>query len=85
MRRACPHTIFLLGTLPHKQIKETVTVLELIEWTRYLDDLLNIGKTYFEGTIKQINQHELQCHRYRSSFSDLLSMLSVSLTSKNIF
>ena len=56
-----------------------------ISTSRYLDDLLNIGKTYFEGMIKQINPPELQYYNYQSSFLDLLSMLSVSLTSKNIF
>ena len=38
-----------------------------ISTSRYLDDLLNIDNTYFDGLISQINPLELQLNKANSS------------------
>ena len=51
--------------------------------TRYLDDLLNIDNTYFEGMVNQINPSELQLNKANTSdtvvpFLDLHLHVSIS-------
>ena len=57
--------------------------------SRYLDDLLNIGVTYFDGMVKQIYPSELQVNQTNSSdtkapFLDLHLTISDGFVSSKI-
>ena len=57
--------------------------------SRYLDDLLNIDKTYFDGMVKQIYPSELQLNKANSSdteapFLDLHLTISDGFVSSRI-
>ena len=50
-------------------------IIEAFSWTsRYLDDLLNIDKDYFDGLISQIYPSELQFNKATSSETEALFM-----------
>ena len=58
--------------------------------SRYLDDLLNIDKPYFEGMVNQIYSHELQMNKVNTSdteasFSDLHISISNGIVSSKIY
>ena len=58
--------------------------------SRYLDDVLNIDKTYFDGTVDQIYPSELQLNKANSSdteasFLDLHLTISDGFVSSKIY
>ena len=47
--------------------------------SRYLDDLLNIGKPYFEGMVNQIYPPELQLNKANRRYRSPLFLLQMDL------
>ena len=68
-----------------------VDIIEAFNSTsRYLDDLLNIDNTYFDGMVKQIYPSELQLNKASSSdteapFLDLHLTISDGFVSSKIY
>ena len=67
----------------------TLKLLKLSIQSRYLDDLLNIDNTHFDGMVKQIYPSELQLNEANSSdteapFLDLRLTISDGFVSSKI-
>ena len=59
--------------------KDTEIIEALNSTSRYLDDLLNIDNTYFDGVVTQIYLWELQLNKANSSYTEAL-FLDLHLT-----
>ena len=53
--------------------------------SRYLDDLLNIDKHYFEVTVNQIYPHELQLNKANASDTEASFLKSLHISVSNVF
>ena len=53
--------------------------------SRYLDDLLNIDNSYFEGMVNQIYSPELQLNKANTSDTDLHVSVSYDSVSSKIY
>ena len=70
--------------------KDTEIIEAFNSTSRYLDDLLNIDNTYFDGMVKQIYLSELQLNKANSSdtedpFLDLHLTISDGFVSSKIY
>ena len=65
-------------------IINSILLMHFYSTSRYLDDLLNIDNSYFEGMINQIYPHELQFNKANSSDTELL-FLDLHLSIFNVY